>query len=110
MPNVTDTIANPAKMIDAHAPKVISDESNRCRYKTVRENRAMSISKIDCLNNNECVDKALRFEATPIDATAISAPSAPITFRRLGDPVPARSGHEIIYHREDNRSPGRRGW
>jgi len=62
MPNVTDTIANPAKMIDAHAPKVISDESNRCRYKTVRENRAMSISKIDCLNNNKCVDKALRFE------------------------------------------------
>jgi hypothetical protein len=50
MPNVTDTIANPAKMIDAHAPKAISDESNRLcvaigRYKTVRENRAMSISK-----------------------------------------------------------------
>jgi hypothetical protein len=55
MPNATDTIANPAKMIDAHAPKVISDESDRLcvamgGYKTVGENKAISISKIDCLN------------------------------------------------------------
>jgi hypothetical protein len=55
-PKVTDTIANPAKMIDAHAPSVISDETNRScvamrEYKAVDENRAMSISKIECLNN-----------------------------------------------------------
>jgi hypothetical protein len=49
-PNATDTMANPIKAVEAHTPKAISDEIRRSRiamggYKTVGENKVMSVSK-----------------------------------------------------------------
>ena len=75
MPTATDTIANPAKMIDTDAPKVISDKSNRSctamdEYKTVGENRAISISKIDCLNNKFVAGQSLKVRVKPRRLTA----------------------------------------
>ena len=49
-PNATDTMANPIKTVEAHTPKMISEEIRRSRiamggYKTVGENRVMSVSR-----------------------------------------------------------------
>jgi hypothetical protein len=48
-PNATDTRANPIKTIEAHIAKAISDEFRRLciemgGYKTLGENRVMSVS------------------------------------------------------------------
>jgi hypothetical protein len=49
-PNATDTMANPIKTVEAHTPKTISEEIRRLcivmgGYKTVGENRVMSVSR-----------------------------------------------------------------
>ena len=56
-PNATDTMANPIKTVEAHTPKMISEEIRRSRiamggYKTVGENRVMSVSKSIASNHD----------------------------------------------------------
>jgi hypothetical protein len=50
IPNENDNMANAIRIIEAHTPKAMSAEFSRSRvamggYKTVGENKAMSISK-----------------------------------------------------------------
>ena len=56
-PNATDTMANPITTVEAHTPKMISEEIRRSRiamggYKTVGENRFMSVSRSIPSNRN----------------------------------------------------------
>jgi hypothetical protein len=56
-PNAADNIANAMRMTEAHTPKAMSAESSRSRvamggYKTVGENKTMSISKSLTSNND----------------------------------------------------------